>query len=60
MAVKTPRYNPPDPDKLETLDAFSESRAWALNWDGSALHAVSNGAAQPSSNGSKPKQHARP
>jgi len=60
MAAKIPRYNPPDPDKLETLDAFEESRAWALNWDGPALHAPKNIPMQPLSTGPKPKQNARP
>jgi hypothetical protein len=56
MASKTPRYNPPDPDKQGMLDLFAtfpEPQAWALNWDGTALAGP-----RPSSNGSKPKQQA--
>ena len=59
MAIKTPRYNPPDPDKLDTLDALPEPQAWALNWDGHALHAPAQTPAPPPSNEPKPKQQAR-
>ncbi len=62
MAIRIPRYIPPDPAKQDLLDTFSaspESQAWALNWDGHALHAHTNTPVPPPSSAPKPKQEAR-